>query len=261
MVLLSFLMRVLFIGDICDKPGLEVMQDYLGRYRSDFDFIIANGENAAGGFGITRKHFSQMIAAGIDVVTLGNHAWDNREALELVEETPRLLRPLNYPPGTPGLGYASFTARTGERVTVACAMGRIFMDPLDCPFRALDGLLETATGETVVVDFHAEATSEKKVMGYHLAGRVAAVVGTHTHVQTADEGISGGTAYITDVGMTGAQDSAIGLRFEEVHYRFVTRLPKRYKPSEGPGTLHGVVLELSGNRAKSIERVQWQKGD
>lgn len=255
-------MRVLFIGDICGKPGLTVMQDYLERHRGDFDFIVANGENAAGGFGITRKHFGQMLDAGVDVVTLGNHAWDNREALELVEETPRLLRPLNYPPGTPGLGYASFEARTGERVTVAVAMGRIFMEPLDCPFRAVDAMLEALSsrggGETVIVDFHAEATSEKKVMGYHLAGRVAAVVGTHTHVQTADEGVFGGTAYITDAGMTGVQDSAIGLAFDEVHYRFVTRLPKRYKPAEGPGTLHGVVLELSGGRATRAERLRWR---
>jgi metallophosphoesterase (TIGR00282 family) len=251
--------RVLFIGDIYSKPGLKVMADYLERYREDFDFIVANGENASGGFGITRKHFNQMMDAGIDVVTLGNHAWDNREVFEMIECTPRLLRPLNYPPGTPGLGYASFTARSGERITVASAMGRIFMEPLDCPFRMLDSFLETVNeNETVLVDFHAEATSEKRVMAYHLAGRVAALIGTHTHVQTADEQIIKGTAYITDAGMTGAQDSAIGMNFDEVYYRFTTRLPKRYKPAERGGTLCGVILELHGGKATSIERLRWR---
>ncbi len=134
-------MRVLFIGDVYSKPGLKVMEEYLDKHRESFDFIIANGENAAGGFGITRKHFNQMLDAGVDVVTLGNHAWDNREVFELIEGTPRLLRPLNYPPGTPGLGYASFTARNGERIAVASVMGRIFMEPLDCPFRMLDSFL------------------------------------------------------------------------------------------------------------------------
>ncbi|MDQ3399184.1 MAG: YmdB family metallophosphoesterase [Deinococcota bacterium] len=254
-------MRVLFIGDIYGKPGMRVMQQYLAEHRESFDFVVANGENASGGFGISRKHFGQMIEAGVDVVTLGNHSWDNREALDLVEETPRLLRPLNYPPGTPGLGQASFTTRAGERITVMSVMGRIFMEALDCPFRTLDAVLEGREGETVLVDFHAEATSEKRVMAYHLAGRVAALIGTHTHVQTADEQIVAGTAYITDVGMTGAQDSAIGLNFEEVHYRFIRRLPRRYKPSERPGTLCAVMLELKGGRAHNIERLQWQSED
>ena len=251
-------MRVLFIGDIFSTPGVKVMQDFLRAFRDDYDFVIANGENVAGGAGLTRKHFKQMLDAGVDVVTLGNHAWDKREALELVEETPRLLRPLNYPPGTPGLGHASYEARNGERVTVAQAMGRIFLDPLDCPFRAVDGVLETRpANEPLILDFHAEATSEKRAMGYHLRGRAAAMVGTHTHVQTADERVTNGTATITDVGMTGVQDSAIGMRFEEVHYRFTTRLPQRYKPAEGSGEVRAVSLELSGNRATKIERIQW----
>ena len=257
--MLSCVVRVLFIGDVFHKPGLAVMRSYLARHRESFDFIIANGENVAGGRGITRKHFQQMRSWGVDVVTLGNHAWDGTEVLQLLEESGHLVRPINCPPGTPGLGSAAFQTKSGGRIGVAQAMGRIFMEPLDCPFRALDALLERwPEHEPLIVDFHGEATSEKRVMGYHLAGRVAAVIGTHTHVQTADERIWKGTAYITDVGMTGDQNSAIGMRFEEVHHRFVTRLPKRYRPAEGAGVLCGVVFEIGGTRATSIERIQWQ---
>ena len=252
-------MDVLFIGDIFAKPGLTVTKQFLAQYRDDYDFIIANGENSAGGFGLTRKHFNQLLEWGVDVVTLGNHSWDQREVLTLIEETPRLLRPLNYPPGTPGLGSATFSARTGESITVAQAMGRIYMDALDDPFRALDAVVEaTPAGQALIVDFHAEATSEKKVMGYHLAGRASAVIGTHTHVQTADEIITKGTAYLTDVGMTGVQNSSIGMRFEEVHRRFVEKLPARYKPADQPGTLCAVVLRLESGKATHIERLQWR---
>jgi metallophosphoesterase (TIGR00282 family) len=249
----------LFIGDIFGKPGLTVARAFLKEVVDQYDFIIANGENAAGGFGITRKHFDQLRAAGVDVVTLGNHAWDQPEVLGFIEETPHLIRPLNYPPGTPGLGWATFQSRTGEPITVAQAMGRVFMDPLDDPFRALDALADDrGAGETLVVDFHAEATSEKKVMGYHLAGRASAVIGTHTHVQTADETILNGTAYITDVGMTGVQASSIGMNFEEVHYRFVRKLPKRFRPAENIGTVCAVVITLVDGKAIEIERVQWR---
>jgi metallophosphoesterase (TIGR00282 family) len=252
-------MRVLFIGDIFSKPGLRVMEAYLQRFGDEYDFIVANGENAAGGYGITRKHFEQMRSAGVDVVTLGNHAWDQGEVVELLEETPRLLRPLNYPPGTPGLGSASFVARGGERITVVQVMGLVFMSALDDPFRAIDATLERAApGEALIVDFHAEATSEKKVMGFHLAGRVSAMIGTHTHVQTADEQINDGTAYITDAGMTGVQYSALGMSFEEARYRFMTKLPRRFRPANRPGTLCGVELTIEAGRAKAIRRIQWQ---
>lgn len=255
-------MRVLFIGDIFHKPGMRVVQAFLRERRDDYDFVIANGENAAGGFGITRKHFEQVREAGADVVTLGNHSWDQREAMELLEETPRLLRPANYPPGTPGLGHATFEARTGERVTVAQAMGRVFMEPLDDPFRAVDEIADgVPEGQAFILDFHAEATSEKKVMGYHLAGRASAVIGTHTHVQTADETLLQGTAYITDVGMSGVQNSSIGMNFEEVHHRFTTKLPRRFRPAESDGTLCAVELELEGSRATAIRRLQWRDGD
>jgi metallophosphoesterase (TIGR00282 family) len=250
--------RLLFIGDIFARPGLTVAKQYLAKYRSDYDFVIANGENAAGGFGITRKHFEQMRTMGIDVVTLGNHTWDQQEVIQVLEETPRLIRPLNYPPGTPGLGFASFEA-AGERIHVAQVMGRIFMDPLDCPFRTIDSVLESIPkGDTVIVDFHAEATSEKKIMLFHLTGRVTAVIGTHTHVQTADETIKNGTAYITDVGMTGAQDSSIGMNYDEVYKRIVKKMPSRYKASEQTGTVCALALEIEQGRTKKLERIQWQ---
>ncbi len=249
-------MRVLFVGDVFGNPGLAVLEKFLERFRESYDLIIANGENAAGGFGLTRKNFERITDAGVDVVTLGNHTWDKEEVMTLLEETPRLIRPMNYTAGAPGLGYTTVEARTGERVTVAQAMGRIFMPPTDNPFAALDALADEVS-ETLIVDIHAEATSEKRALGHLLAGRAAAVLGTHTHVQTADEMIKKGTAYITDVGMTGVFDSAIGLRFDEVVYRFSTGLPKRYKPADKPGTLCAVALELEGGKAVSIERLQW----
>ena len=249
-------MRILFVGDVFGNPGLDVLERFLERFRDDYDLIIANGENAAGGFGLTRKTFERITGAGVDVVTLGNHTWDKEEVMALLEETTRLIRPLNYTPGAPGLGYTSVEARTGERVTVAQAMGRIFMPPTNNPFAALDALADEVEG-ALIVDFHAEATSEKRALGHLLAGRAAAVIGTHTHVQTADEMIKKGTAYITDIGMTGVFDSAIGLRFEEVVYRFQTGLPKRYKPAEKRGTLCAVALQIEAGKATSIERLQW----
>ena len=238
---------------------MQVLKEYLSDHRDDYDFIIANGENAAGGFGITRKHFEQMLNAGVDLVTLGNHTWDTRDSSELLEESMKLIRPANYPPGTPGLGFVRCEARTGERLVVAQVMGRVFMDALDCPFHAVDSIVEQVpAGDALIVDFHAEATSEKKVMGYHLSGRASAVIGTHTHVQTADETIMKGCAYITDVGMTGVQESSIGMRFEEVHYRFTKKQPKRYKPADKPGTLCALSITIENARATHVERIQWQ---
>ncbi len=255
-------MKVLFIGDIFAKPGLKVCQAFLADYADDYDFIIANGENSAGGFGLTRKHFEQLLDWGVDVVTLGNHSWDQREVMTLLEETPRLIRPLNYPSTAPGSGYTQVRAKTGEAITVVQVMGRIFMEPLDCPFIAMDNMLEfVPEGQACIVDFHAEATSEKKVMGHHLAGRVSAVIGTHTHVQTADELIKKGTAYITDVGMTGVQDSSIGMRFEEVHTRFVKKVPARYRPADKAGTLCALELDIEASKTVAVSRFQWQSED
>lgn len=241
---------------------MKAAQSYLEQVRDDYDFIIVNGENAAGGFGLTRKHFEQLRAAGADVVTLGNHAFDQSEVGLLLEETPRLLRAANYPPGTPGLGWSTYAVPSGGRLVVAQLMGRVFMDPLDDPFRAAEHILEEApAGVPIVVDFHAEATSEKKVMGFHLAGRVSAVIGTHTHVPTADEQVYKGTAYITDVGMTGVQNSSIGMAFEEVHERFVTKVPVRFRPAQGGATVNAVAIELEGERAVAIRRVRWEHGE
>lgn len=255
------MVRVLFIGDIFANPGLKVTEAFLKKHADNYDFIIANGENSAGGFGITRKHFKQLLDYGVDIVTLGNHTWDQQEAFSLLEESNRIIRPLNYPVGTPGLGYSTLATRNGEAITVIQAMGRIFMEALDCPFKTLDALLEQLSSTTIIVDFHAEASSEKKLMGYHLAGRVSAVIGTHTHVQTADEMIKKGTAYITDVGMTGVQDSSIGMRFEEVHKRFVDKLPARYKPADKAGTLCALDLDIAAGKTLKLERIQWQASE
>ena len=253
-------MKVLFIGDVFAQAGLRVLKAYLKDYHKDFDFVIANGENVSGGRGISRKYFKSILGAGVDAITLGNHVWDNSEAAILLEESSRLLRPLNYPINTPGLGYAAYNNRLGERIHLATAMGRVYMEPLDCPFRGLDSVVERVPeGEPLIIDFHAEATSEKKTMGHYLAGRATAVIGTHTHVQTADEIIKKGTAYITDVGMTGVQDSAIGMDFEAVQNRFVNKIPKRFKSAEGKATLCAVIIDIEEGRAKNIERLQWQE--
>ena len=250
--------RVLFVGDVFATPGMRAARRFVRRERDAYDLIVVNGENAAGGFGLTRKHFQQLRDAGADVVTLGNHAFDQAETAELLEETPNLLRPLNYPSGTPGLGATTVAVPGGGRITVAQVMGRVFLDPLDDPFRTLDALIDGRENDhALVVDVHAEATSEKKVLGWHLFGRAAAAIGTHTHVQTADEAVVAGTAYITDVGMTGVQASSIGMRFEEVHHRFVHKRPKRFRPADGVATVCAVALELDGPRARRIERIQW----
>lgn len=255
-------MNILFIGDVYATPGMKAATDYLKRHASEYDFVVANGENAAGGFGITRKHYERLREAGADVVTLGNHTFDQPGTEELLEDNPRLLRPANYPPGTPGLGAGVYEGRGGARVAVMQLAGRVFMDPLGDPFRTADTLLEELPSDVpIIVDFHAEATSEKRVMYYHLVGRVTAVLGTHTHVTTADERVWKGTAYITDVGMTGVQHSSIGLAFEEVHTRFTTMLPRRFRPAEGPASVSAVAIEVEGNRAKSIRRISWEAGN
>lgn len=255
-------MRVLFVGDVFATPGLRAARTYLERVRDEYDFVIVNGENAAGGFGITRKHFDGLREAGADVVTLGNHAFDQVGTDELLDETRHLLRAANYPPGTPGVPYARFQARNGQGITVAQVMGRVFMDPLDDPFRCLDAIVEaTPPGEALLVEVHAEATSEKKVLAYHLAGRASAVLGTHTHVTTADETLYRGTAYLTDVGMSGVQDSSIGMAFKEVHHRFVHKTPRRFRPAQGPATVCAVALEFDGRRALDVRRLRWTEED
>jgi 2',3'-cyclic-nucleotide 2'-phosphodiesterase len=244
-------MRILFVGDIVGRSGRTLICERLSNLVRDWklDLVVANGENAAGGFGITETIYRELIDAGIDAITLGNHAWDQKEALVFIERAPRLIRPINYPPGTPGRGAALVDAKNGARVLIVNAMARVFMDPLEDPFAAIDHELAACPlgrgADAVIIDFHGEATSEKQAMGFFCDGRATLVVGTHTHVPTADHRIlSGGTAYVTDVGMTGDFDSIIGMAKEEPLQRFLRRISSaRFEPASGPATLCGLALE------------------
>lgn len=241
----------MFLGDVVGRAGRQALTDTLPRLieRYAVDFCVVNGENAAGGFGITEEICQTFLDAGADAVTTGNHIWDQREAFVFITRQPRLIRPINFPPGTPGAGAAMFTARNGARVLVANVMGRTFMDALDDPVRALDAALSVhqlgSEVDAAMVDVHAEATSEKQVFGHLLDGRVSLVAGTHTHVPTSDHRIlSGGTAYITDVGMCGAYDGVIGMDKEEPMRRMVERVPgQRITPATGPATVSGIAVE------------------
>lgn len=244
-------MRLLFIGDIVGRTGRSALTHRLPELRArwDIDFVIVNGENAAGGFGITETICDEFLAAGADCVTLGNHAFDQREALVFIQRQPRLLRPLNYPAGTPGRGAFLFEARGERHVLVMNVMGRTFMDPLDDPFPAVEKELAAcplASGcDACVIDMHAETTSEKYAMGHFVDGRVSLIVGTHTHAPTADHQIlPHGSAYLTDAGMTGDYDSVIGMDKEEPLRRFVRKIPAgRFEPAAGPATLCGLAVE------------------
>jgi metallophosphoesterase (TIGR00282 family) len=244
-------MRILFVGDIVGRSGRALICERLPNLIRDWklDLVVANGENAAGGFGITETIYRELIDVGIDAITLGNHAWDQKEALVFIERAPRLIRPINYPPGTPGRGAALIDAKNGARVLIVNAMARVFMDPLDDPFTAVDRELAACPlgrgADAVIIDFHGEATSEKQAMGFFCDGRASLLVGTHTHVPTADLRIlSGGTAYITDVGMTGDFDSIIGMAKEEPLQRFLRRISSaRFEPASGPATLCAIAVD------------------
>ena len=256
-------MKLLFVGDIVGRPGRDLIRRHVRALASKYgaDLVIANGENAAGGAGITRENMLEILAAGVDVITTGNHVWDKRETLEFIGNEPRLIRPANYPEGTPGLGSYVASARNGVRVGVINVMGRIFMNPIDDPFRVVEreiGRVRDDGAAVIFVDFHAEATSEKIAFAWHLDGKVAAVVGTHTHVQTADERIMpGGTAALTDAGMTGPHDGVIGMDKDGVIARFVSGLPARFDSASGDFRLHGVVITVdpSTGRSTAIERI------
>jgi len=247
-------MRLLFIGDIVGRAGRAVLLDHLPKLRDawSLDCVIVNGENAAGGFGITEAICDDFLAAGADCVTLGNHAFDQREALVFIARQPRLIRPLNYPRGTPGGGANLIETLSGARVLVINLMGRIFMDAMDDPFASIEHELAAcplgAGCDASVVDFHAEASSEKQAFAHFIDGRVSLVAGTHTHVPTADHQIlPQGTAYVTDAGMTGDYDSVIGMEKEEPIRRFTTKLPvARFEPASGQATLCGIAVELDG---------------
>ncbi|MHB2165538.1 TIGR00282 family metallophosphoesterase [Alsobacter sp. R-9] len=244
-------MRLLFLGDVVGRPGRDVVTDLLPGLREawQLDCVVVNGENAAGGFGITEAICDDLIAAGADAVTLGNHSFDQREALVFIDRQPRLLRPVNYPAGTPGRGATLVETRSGARVLVVNVMGRIFMDALDDPFRAVDNAIEQAplgqVCDAILIDVHAEATSEKQAMGTFLDGRVSVVVGTHTHVPTADTRIlPAGTAYLSDAGMCGDYDSILGMGKDEPVRRFLEKTPgARMEAATGPGTLCGLAVE------------------
>jgi metallophosphoesterase (TIGR00282 family) len=248
-------MRLLFIGDVVGRSGRAAVLDHLPALRRDWalDFVIVNGENSAGGFGITETICDDLLNAGADCVTLGNHAFDQREALVFIERQPRLLRPANYPPGTPGRGAFLYEGVNGHRVLVMNVMGRSFMDPMDDPFAAVDRELTACplgqACDAFVIDHHAETTSEKQALGHFCDGRASLVVGTHTHIPTADHQIlSGGTGYLTDAGMTGDYDSVIGMEKEEPMRRFVQKTPgSRFEAAGGPATLCGVAVEIEAN--------------
>ncbi|MGZ5836985.1 MAG: TIGR00282 family metallophosphoesterase [Xanthobacteraceae bacterium] len=244
-------MRILFIGDVVGRSGRAIVTDRLRGLIADWklDLVVVNGENAAGGFGITEAIYNELIDAGADVITLGNHAWDQREALVFIERAPRLIRPLNYPKGTPGRGAALIETKNGKRALIINAMGRIFMDPLDDPFAAIERELSACAlksgADAIVIDFHCEATSEKQAMGYFTDGRASLVVGTHTHAPTADDRIlPNGTAFVSDVGMTADYDSIIGMNKDEPLNRFLRKLPgAKFEASTGPATLCGLAVE------------------
>jgi metallophosphoesterase (TIGR00282 family) len=255
-------MKILFIGDIFAKPGRELVRRALPAIleQRDIDFVIANVENSAAGFGVTGDIAEVILSCGVDVMTSGNHVWDKKEVLDYVPRQPRLLRPANFPAGVPGRGAYLGTTRSGEPVGVVNVMGRVFMTAIDDPFTAAVREIEALRARTriVLVDFHAEATSEKIAMAWHLDGRATAVLGTHTHVQTADERIlPKGTAAITDVGMTGPHDSIIGVTTEAALGRFLTGMPSRFEAATGPARLNAVIVtaDAATGRATAIERL------
>ncbi|HLZ91536.1 MAG TPA: TIGR00282 family metallophosphoesterase [Candidatus Acidoferrum sp.] len=262
-------MRILFIGDIVGAPGRQMVRDRLADIveQRQVDLVIANGENSASGFGITPRLADELLEMGIEVLTGGNHSWDRKEILEYMPQQPRLLRPGNFPEGSPGSGTFVGTAKNGVKYAVLNLQGRVFLTPIDDPFRKADKELAKLPTDVavVVVDLHAETTSEKIAMGWYLDGRATAVVGTHTHVTTADERVlPGGTAYITDVGMTGPHGGVIGMDREAIIKRFLDGLPARFEVASGDVQLNGVLIETDGGerngagrlRAKSIERLR-----
>ena len=258
-------MRILFIGDIVGSPGrhivLERLTDIVAQQK--LDLVIANAENAASGFGITPRLAEELLAVGVDVLSGGNHIWDRKEILDYFPHQPRLLRPANYPEGTPGRGLYVGTARNGTRYAVLNLQGRVFMASIDCPFRTADRELKLIPPDVkvIIVDMHAETTSEKQAMGWYLDGRASAVIGTHTHVVTADEQVlPGGTAYITDVGMTGPHDSVIGMDKAGILKRFLDGLPARFEVASADVQMNAVRLDVeeSSGHARSIERLRFR---
>jgi len=255
-------MKLLFIGDIVGRPGRTIVREILPELKKDFspDVIIANGENAAAGVGITKKVYDELIGYGIDIITMGNHIWDRKDFLPDIASCTSLIRPANYPEGIPGVGYKVFSIK-GNKVGVVNLIGRIFMPCVDCPFKAADTIIEKLKSETqiIIIDFHGEATSEKNAFAWYVDGKVSAVIGTHTHIQTADERIlPNGTAFITDVGMVGAHNSIIGVQKEQIIKRFLTSLPEHFEPEKkGPGVFNALLINIDDKtgKAEDIKRI------
>jgi 2',3'-cyclic-nucleotide 2'-phosphodiesterase len=244
------LVKILFIGDIIGRPGRRIIKTYLQELISTekIDLVIANGENAAGGFGINQEVCQELLTSGVDVITMGNHTWDNKAIFQLLERERRVIRPANYPGGTPGEGYYITETQKGVGVGVINLLGQVFLEPLACPFQTANECVADLKRKTniIIIDFHAEATSEKMALGWYLDGRVSAVLGTHTHITTADERIlPKGTGYITDVGMTGPSNSILGIDPDIVIKKFLTHLPARFEVASGPIELNAVILEIN----------------
>ena len=253
-------MNILFVGDVFGKPGREALLRWLPDFIDEHavHFVIANGENSANGAGITSKIAERLLAGGVDVITTGNHIWRQREVFPFLATDDRIVRPANYPAGAPGRGLTVRPAADGSEVAVINLAGELYLQTGMSPFRIVDRLVDEAQqlAETIVVDLHAEATSEKVAMGHYLDGRVTAVLGTHTHVQTSDARVlPGGTAYMTDVGMTGPRDSVIGVSTSVILRRFTTELPQQFEVAEGPVRLDAALIESDGGRATAIEAV------
>ncbi len=255
-------MNILFLGDIVGKPGRQAIRERLPSliHREHLAFVVANCENVSGGAGVDPDSARELLGAGVDVLTSGNHIWRKKEIVDFIEREPRLLRPANFPAGTAGAGWGRFSTPDGVEIVVINLIGRVFMDSLDCPFQKVEAILaEVRDSRVIIVDMHAEATSEKGAMGWFVNGRVSAVLGSHTHVQTADERIlPGGTAYVTDAGMCGPIDSVIGVKTDLAIRRFVTHLPTRFEPATGTTVIQGAVfgVDPSSGRATAIKRVQ-----
>jgi len=256
-------MKILFIGDIVGEPGRRAIGTLVPkiRKREDIDFVIANGENAAAGSGITSALADEIFSYGVDVITSGDHIWKRKEMVEELGSDKRLLRPANYPAGAPGFGYGVFESESGIGVGVMNLVGRVFMQAVECPFRMAKEIIEKIKDKArvIIVDIHAEATSEKIALSYYLDGQVSAVLGTHTHVQTSDEKVlPGGTAFIADVGMTGPFDGVIGRKKEQIIRRFLTQLPTKFEMAVDDVQLHGAIIDIDDKtgRANSIKRVQ-----
>lgn len=256
-------MKILMVGDIVGGPGRKIFAHAVARLRQSqkVDFVVANAENAAGGKGLTSDTAAEIFDAGADVITLGDHTWDQRDVIALMDRNEKIVRPANFAPGCPGRGITTVDGPEGCRISVISLVGRVFMSAYDCPFRTADDLLKKTPGlgSVILVDMHAEATSEKVVLGRYLDGRVTAVAGTHTHVQTSDETLlPKGTAYITDLGMTVPKDSAIGRELSSVVSMFLTGMPSKFEVANGPLALEGLILSVdpATGRAKQVKRVR-----